>query len=147
MLYRQMVRLRESLTLTGMTGERSDGDCPCGTSTTYLECCGVIHAGGAGLGRTAEQLMRSRYTAYVRHDAPFLMRSWHEDTRPLTISFDPDLTWLSLEILSTQAGSGLDSQGVVEFVARFRRGDEHLELHETSAFSRVAGDWVYVDGS
>ena len=91
--------------------------------------------------------MRSRYSAYVRHDAPFLLRSWHPDTRPLQVSFDPDLEWLGLEIVRTEAGTGLDAHGVVEFKARFRRGVEFLELHETSTFTRVDGSWVYVSGS
>ena len=91
--------------------------------------------------------MRARYTGYVRHDGPFLLRSWHPDTRPPAITFDPELEWLGLDIVRTEAGSGLDSEGVVEFKARFRRGSEYLELHETSRFIRVDGDWVYVDGS
>ena len=90
--------------------------------------------------------MRARYSAYVRHDADFLLRSWHPDTRPGQVMFDPDLEWLGLEVVCTEAGSGLDAEGVVEFRARFRRGSEYLELHETSRFTRVDGEWVYVDG-
>ena len=90
--------------------------------------------------------MRARYSAYVRHDADFLLRSWHPDTRPGQVMFDPDLEWLGLEVVRTEAGSGLDAEGVVEFRARFRRGSEYLELHETSRFTRVDGEWVYVDG-
>lgn len=121
--------------------------CPCGSGGAYDDCCAPIHLAGAGLGRTAEQLMRARYTAYVRHDEEFLLRSWHADTRPVRVTFDPDLEWLGLEVVRTEAGSGLDGEGVVEFKARFRRGGEFLELHETSRFTRVDGEWVYLDGS
>ena len=90
--------------------------------------------------------MRARYSAYVMGDTEFLLRSWHPTTRPATVSFDPDLEWLGLEIERTEAGGGFDTEGVVEFRARFRRGDEHLELHEESSFTRVDGSWVYVAG-
>jgi SEC-C motif-containing protein len=91
--------------------------------------------------------MRSRYSAYVRHDEDFLLRSWHPDTRPESVIFDPDLEWLGLAIIDTEAGTGFDNDGTVEFRARFCRGAEHLELHETSTFSRVEGSWVYLAGA
>jgi len=90
--------------------------------------------------------MRSRYSAYVRRDEDYLLRSWHVDTRPDSVSFDPNLEWLGLEVVATTAGTGFDADGTVEFRARFRRGSEHLELHEVSSFSRVDGVWVYVHG-
>jgi len=121
--------------------------CPCGSGRAYDDCCAPIHLAGAGLGRTAEQLMRARYSAYVRCDEDFLRRSWHPDTQPARVTFDPGLEWLGLEVIRTEAGSGLDTSGVVEFRARFRRGGEYLELHETSRFTRVEGEWVYLDGS
>ncbi|WP_416966449.1 YchJ family metal-binding protein, partial [Streptomyces sp. Agncl-13] len=33
-------------------------------------------------GSLPEALMRSRYTAFVRLDAPYLLRTWHPRTRP-----------------------------------------------------------------
>ena len=91
--------------------------------------------------------MRARYSAYVRHDRPFLLASWHDSTRPATVSFGPDLEWLGLEVVRTVDGGALDNHGIVEFRARFRRGGEHFELHETSTFERVSGAWRYVDGN
>ena len=90
--------------------------------------------------------MRARYSAYVLGDTAFLLRSWHPDVRPATVSFDPDLEWLGLDVERTEAGGAFDTEGVVEFRARFRRGDDHLELHEVSTFTRVDGSWVYVAG-
>lgn len=120
--------------------------CPCGVGDDYQTCCGPIHQAGAGLGATAEQLMRARYSAYVRHDADFLMSSWHEDTRPDGVTFDADLEWVGLEVVSTNGGSGFDTTGVVEFKARYLRNGQPLELHEISSFERIDGRWVYVDG-
>ncbi len=123
-----------------------DHDCPCGTGRPYGSCCGPIHAAGAGLGTTAESLMRARYSAYVLHDADFLLDSWHPDTRPATIGFGDDLEWQGLTIAATNGGRVLDSEGTVEFRARFRRGGQYFELHELSSFARIGGRWLYVDG-
>ncbi len=128
-----------------------DAPCPCGLTASFGECCAKVHRDGAGLGATAEKLMRARYSAYATANNGFLLESWHLDTRPPLIQPDADpnegITWLGLEILDTEAGSAFDQTGEVEFKARFRRGSEHLELHERSTFVRVDGRWVYVDGT
>jgi len=91
--------------------------------------------------------MRARYSAYALKLREFLLDSWHPSTRPASLDFDSTTEWLGLEIIDTAAGSGLDTEGVVEFKARFRRGDEFLELHERSSFERVNGNWRYLSGS
>jgi len=90
--------------------------------------------------------MRSRYSAYVAEDEPYLLATWHPTTRPTTIDFSDDIEWHGLTVDRTVGGTGLDNTGSVEFHARFRRGDAHLELHELSAFVREGGRWFYVDG-
>ena len=120
--------------------------CPCGIGMPYADHCQRVHVAGAGLGVSAEALMRARYSAYVLHDRPFLLVSWHLDTRPAELDFDPTLEWVGLEIVTTESGTGLDTAGMVEFKARFTRGGENLELHERSTFERVDGRWVYVIG-
>ena len=90
--------------------------------------------------------MRSRYSAYVLRDASFLRETWHESTRPTSVDFSDDIEWHGLTVVATTGGAGLDATGSVEFKARFRRGDAHLELHELSSFVRENGRWFYVDG-
>lgn len=114
--------------------------CPCGSGRAYDACCGPI-VRNERMAETAEELMRSRYTAYVVGDVDHLFRSWHPRTRPPLDDVDP-LDWQGLEILDTEAGGESDEHGVVEFVARYAGG----ELHERSRFERRAGRWVYVDG-
>ena len=61
---------------------RSFGDaCPCGSPTLYAACCGPLHR-GARLAETAEQLMRSRYSAYALGELGYVFRTWHPRTRP-----------------------------------------------------------------
>jgi SEC-C motif-containing protein len=90
--------------------------------------------------------MRSRYTAFTQKNAPYLLASWHPDTRPAEITFDPIQRWLGLKILAREQGSQQDTTGIVEFVARYKVNSRAHRLHELSRFERVAGHWVYVDG-
>ena len=88
--------------------------------------------------------MRSRYSAFARNDAPYLLHSWHPTTRPARIPFDPELRWIRLEILDTSGGNLLDTEGAVEFDAHHLQGDRHGVLHERSVFIRFEKRWVYV---
>ncbi|MCP3770579.1 MULTISPECIES: YchJ family protein [unclassified Streptomyces] len=119
----------------------ADHPCPCGLPETYEACCGRFHAGTAAA-PTAERLMRSRYCAFVRLDAGYLLRTWHPRTRPERVDLDPGMRWTGLEILETADGSAFHSTGTVTFRASYRGGS----LHEHSRFERVGGAWVYVDG-
>ena len=124
----------------------SETTCPCEFGVPYPEHCQKIHLTGAGLGVSAEQLMRARYSAYVLELRPFLLESWHPDTRPVVLEFDPNIEWMGLEVIDTVAGGAFDTSGVVEFRARFMRNGEPMELHERSTFQRIDGRWLYVQG-
>ena len=115
--------------------------CPCGTGLTYAECCGRLHDGTASAA-TAEQLMRSRYSAFAVGDAAYLLATWHPDTRPASLDLDPALRWTGLEVLATTGGAMLATEGTVEFRASYRGGAQH----EDSRFVREDGRWYYLDG-
>lgn len=86
--------------------------------------------------------MRSRYSAFVRRDEGYLLRTWHPRTRPARLDLDPGTRWTGLEILGTADGTAFHTSGTVTFRASYRGGS----LHERSRFERVDGAWVYVDG-
>ncbi|MEU3664426.1 YchJ family metal-binding protein [Streptomyces sp. NPDC032940] len=115
--------------------------CPCGLPEAYEKCCGRFH-GGTASAPSPEALMRSRYSAFVRGDAAYLLRTWHPRTRPEHPDLDPGMRWTGLEILDATGGSAFHSTGTVTFRASYRGGS----LHERSRFERVDGAWVYVDG-
>ncbi|MEU5706700.1 MULTISPECIES: YchJ family protein [Streptomyces] len=115
--------------------------CPCGLPQSYDACCGRFHT-GAATAPTAELLMRSRYSAFVKRDAGYLLRTWHPRTRPARLDLDPRMRWTGLEILDTADGSAFHGTGTVTFRASYRGGS----LHERGRFERVDGAWVYVDG-
>ncbi|MDX2974401.1 YchJ family protein [Kribbella solani] len=112
--------------------------CPCGRGVSYDVCCGRLHL-GVVTAATAEELMRSRYSAFVRHDAAYLQKTWSRTTRPTRIDF-PNRIWTGLEILGTTGGSVFHTEGTVEFNAHYTTGIQH----ENSTFTRETGEWVYV---
>jgi SEC-C motif-containing protein len=119
--------------------------CACGSGLAVTGCCGRWHADAPA--PTAEALMRSRYSAYVRGDVDYLQATWHADTRPdpALLAPDPATRWLGLEV--KRAVEDGDT-AVVEFVARFKVGGQPaVRLHETSRFVREDGRWFYVDGA
>ena len=117
--------------------------CPCGTGLAFGECCGRFLS-GAATAPTAQQLMRSRYTAFVVGDVAYLLATWHPSTRPARLELDPGIAWRSLEIVRTERGGPLDREGVVEFAARYRADGERGVQRETSRFVRD-DRWRYVD--
>jgi SEC-C motif-containing protein len=130
--------------------------CPCGRRDRrelpllYAQCCGrYLDDFDQTPAPDAELLMRSRYTAFVRERADYLLATWHASTRPATIAFEPDVKWLGLDLRSR---SVLDADHAeVEFVARQRdRSGAATRLHERSRFLRepdgAIDRWYYVDG-
>lgn len=90
--------------------------------------------------------MRSRFSAFVLGDAAYLLATWHESTRPDVLELDDSVRWLRLDIIDTFAGGLFDGEGVVEFMAHHKTGEDRGVLHERSTFVREAGAWFYVRG-
>lgn len=125
--------------------------CPCGRKDArgrvlpLPQCCGRHLGDREGTpAPDAETLMRSRYTAFVREDAPYLLATWHASTRPLQLTFEPGLKWLGLEVQEYRPID--DDHAEVAFVARSRLAGRGQRLQERSRFVREAGRWYYVDG-
>lgn len=123
-------------------------NCPCGRSKTYENCCGAIHQ-NIELAFTAEDLMRSRYSAFVKGNGDYLYKSHSENTRKESEKKDIErwaksVQWMNLDVLNTNKGSKSDKQGTVEFKAFFIEGGKLQVIHENSFFSKENGHWVYV---
>ena len=116
--------------------------CPCGglpEGASYDECCGPLLARQRHA-ETPEELMRSRYTAFVVGDGDHLFRTWHPSTRPDDLDVAPDPGWRGLRIID--APEPTEHHGEVEFEAVH---DRH-PTHERSRFEKRANRWFYVDG-
>ena len=124
--------------------------CPCGSALNAAACCARYHDGE--LAPTALALMRSRYTAYVRADLDYLIRTHDVSTRGsidhrALSKFAKTTLWMGLEIVATEAGGERDDAGIVEFIARGMSGGKPFAQRERSRFARCAitGAWFYVD--
>ncbi|MEU2080744.1 YchJ family metal-binding protein [Streptomyces albus] len=120
--------------------------CPCGGGA-FAACCGRFHRGEA-LPATAEELMRSRYSAFAVGDAAYLLGTWHPATRPARLDPADGPRWTGLEILDTSGGSAFHGEGTVTFRAHWvTAAGERGTQEERSRFVRVDGAWSYLDGA
>ena len=127
----------------------ANAPCPCGSTKTLNTCClpfieGTCHA------VTAEQLMRSRYTAHALLAIDYLWATWSPEQRLRSSQADirswaESCDWLGLQILSTHQGGAEDESGTVEFIALFRQQGQLHQHHEMSEFKKVLGKWLYLD--
>lgn len=117
--------------------------CPCDSGKPYASCCQALHDGQAA--NSALALMRSRYSAYVLNLEPYLLATWHPDTRPHKLDLDADpIKWLGLKIVHSETTS--PTTAIVEFVARYKVGGRRAErLHEISEFV-YTDTWYYMRG-
>ncbi|MGB3624049.1 MAG: YchJ family protein [Ketobacter sp.] len=128
-----------------------DEQCPCLSGQPYLTCCAPLLS-GTRKAETAGQLMRSRYCAFVKQSAEYLIQTLHpskrrhDDAEQLRHSFI-DTDWLGLTILRQELGQPVDSSGRVEFIARFLQAGRAGQIHECSEFVKEKDTWFYVDGS
>jgi SEC-C motif-containing protein len=108
-------------------------------------CCGSLHRGKA-TAATAEQLMRSRYSAFAVGDADYILATWHPAGRPASVNLDPAIEWRRLQIRGLNAGTEDDEAGTVEFVAHYWHAadQQYGRQHENSRFARHARRWFYV---
>ena len=89
--------------------------------------------------------MRSRYSAFVLGNEPYLLATWHPRTRPASISFESKQQWLGLKVINASQPDSDSAE--VEFIARYRvGGGSAARLHERSRFVRENERWFYVDG-
>ena len=125
--------------------------CPCGRADAKGRALDIARCCGRYVGHfeecpapDAESLMRSRYSAYVLGDEPYVLATWHGSTRPSEARFDAGTKWLGLEVRDHRVID--EAHAEVEFVARYRVAGRAHRMHERSRFVREEGRWYYVDG-
>ena len=122
--------------------------CYCGASTAFEQCCQPLHQLHIDA-LTPEQLMRSRYSAFVTGDAQYLFDTHHSEYRSgLNVTelaqACKQSKFVGLEIVDAPPSS--TSSGEVEFKAWYQQGKEVLALWERSQFSKIDGLWKYCRG-
>lgn len=124
---------------------RQTDACPCGSALALDECCQPIIAGDRPAA-SAEALMRARYTAYTQGNVDYLLSSWAPASRPAELRLNDNQHWLGLKVLAARGGGPADTEGTVEFVARYKVAGRGYRLHEVSRFRQSASGWRYLDG-
>jgi SEC-C motif-containing protein len=124
--------------------------CPCTSKKTYDRCCGPFHAGTA-TPETAEQLMRSRFSAYALGKVDYLIGTRPEakradESREELATYCKAVSCVGLKIIAKDKGGKGDDAGVVTFHASLQTNGRRSLHIETSTFVRENGRWVYVDG-
>lgn len=125
--------------------------CPCQSQKEFSQCCEPFLTKKAKP-ETAEQLMRSRYTAFAQVNVDYLKDTLAPESQKdfdlkETREWSKNAEWRGLQILSTQEGQSGDQKGKVEFVATYAYKGDALDHHETALFRKdSAGQWLFVDG-
>ena len=140
----------------GAKGPDPQQPCPCGGGSegaSYARCCQLLHRQERAAA-TAEQLMRSRYSAFALAEIDHLLRTQPSEApvqarrRSLEASCRK-LRWLGLEIVATEAGGPDDLEGTVTFLAHYNTAGKRGTLRECSRFAREGGRpdgaWLYLE--
>ena len=117
-------------------------NCPCQSGESYDLCCARFISHQA-VAENAQQLMRSRYTAYVLNDLDYLQQSWHPDYCPEGFKLDETIKWLKLDILGCLTEG---DKAEVEFEALFLVDGKVEAMREKSQFVVDQGRWLYTTG-
>lgn len=122
--------------------------CPCCSGKEFSGCCEPLLSGERAAS-TPEALMRSRYSAYAQRNFEYVLNTTDPQRR---FDFDHEAskdwmensTFTGLEVLSSSEDG---NKGIVEFKARFKRGEGAEEVHhELSRFRKQGGVWYFREG-
>lgn len=122
--------------------------CPCQSNLEYVQCCQPLHS-QQQFAQTAEQLMRSRYSAFVLQDIDYIIQTTvpaqqHLLDKQSLLTWSQQTDWQGLEVLQHQAL--LDkNHALVEFNAYFQQDDSIHTHHELSAFVQIQSRWYFLD--
>ncbi len=129
--------------------------CPCGSGRPYKVCCEPFHRGQREP-PDAEALMRSRFAAFARKEALYLIRTLHPDhedrgldqallLKQLRASAS-EFRYAGLAILDT-APPGPDGVAKVLFLARIFQKSTDRSFVEVSDFAHDGEGWRYLRGA
>ncbi|OFC68736.1 YchJ family protein [Alteromonas confluentis] len=117
--------------------------CYCNSQREYKQCCGPLLDDGIAT-PNAEQLMRSRYSAYKVGRFDYILATYSREKRSQLTTQDLQASaanthWLHLDVCHADIDT-------VEFKAWFSEGKKLGLMHETSSFVQEDGHWRYHTG-
>jgi SEC-C motif-containing protein len=123
--------------------------CPCGTEKALESCC-LPYIQGKRQPATAEELLRSRYTAFTRGDVDYILSTHHSKTRgdvkrEEVEEWSKQSDWHGLHIVESNAGKDSDQEGWVAFLAEYSAQGKRQQHTEQAFFQREDGQWRFLD--
>lgn len=123
--------------------------CFCGQSMAYQDCCLPLHLGLAHA-QSAEQLMRSRYSAYVCAKIDYIVQTTLPTQqarldRLAMLNWSKNSDWHSLTVHEHQIAAHSAAHAWVRFTAEYRAEGQNHRHEERSAFVRLADHWYFID--
>jgi SEC-C motif-containing protein len=138
----------------------ASNNCPCGLEQTYSQCCEPFIK-GSKKAATAEQLLRARYTAFVKGAVDYVISTHHSKTvgqikREEVAEWSAGSEWLGLEIVNQDKGQASDEEGAIIFHAYYNDKKKpekdpetgeilKLDHFERSVFKKEDGQWKFFD--
>jgi len=124
-------------------------NCPCTSGKTYGNCCQPIQTGNA-TAKTAEDLLRARYTSFVTGHIDFILATHHSSTshdvnREEITTWSKDSEWKGLDVLQKEAGEATDETGTIVFHAKYALEGKDQDHYEKSTFEKENGEWKFLD--
>ena len=119
-------------------------NCPCGSDLGYVTCCEPLIKGDRKA-QSALELMKSRYSAYVKCEIDYIIESTalserHFYSKKDIFKWAKESIWLKLEIIDFTINT-------VEFKAYYYNSKRKLEIHhEFSTFLLENDTWYFVEG-
>ena len=123
--------------------------CPCSSGRTLDECCQPL-IDGVREARTAEELLRARYTSHCLKKTAYILKTIHpdkkkpDDEKTLREWFHT-ANWTDLKILDIQKGGLDDDEGQIEFVAHYTDKKGSNRHHEFSIFRKFNEHWCFYE--
>ncbi len=117
--------------------------CPCGSTLLFNTCCKLFIT-QKQVPCTAEQLMRSRFSAYATKEGQYIFDTYSA-TAQLKLSvpeiqvWADECLWLALVVHNS-------TESMVEFSAYYLVDNTLYELREKSNFTLEQERWCYIDG-
>jgi SEC-C motif domain protein len=116
--------------------------CYCASGKVYAECCEPLIE-GTQMAANPEQLMRSRYSAYVLQNIAYLKATLTPKDRATFRESDTrewaKAEWQGLHVISAEGNT-------VEFTAKYKMNGKDYEHHEVSTFKKIDGKWFFLEG-
>ncbi|MEB3766909.1 YchJ family protein [Acinetobacter sp. MD2] len=125
----------------------NDLKCPCGHGS-YVTCCEPLHLRQAYAG-AAEQLMRSRYSAFAKQQIDYIIQTTaigqqaQLDAAALA-AWSTQNEWNKLEIVAFEPKIG-SKHAMVEFKAYYVAELQPQVHHEQSYFVQYQQHWYFLD--